>query len=172
MANFTLNAYVDQHISCNGNADGYIQADVTPTGNYEITCKKSGKPAISNPSGYFKPLIPGTYKVVAKDLNTGETLSTKLKVTQPAKLKVKFVVETNPTTSNLTGGALSLIITGGAPIVQPYLVTWKNSAGVTLNSEMNNFATYLDNLSADTYSVTIEDDNGCFLTKSFKLKKA
>lgn len=172
MANFTLDAYVDQHISCNGNADGYIQANVTPAGNYEITCKKSGQLPTSNASGFFKPLVPGTYKVVAKDLNTGETLSTKLKVTQPAKLKVKFVAETNPTTANPTGGSISLTITGGAPILQPYLVTWKNSAGVTLNSEMDNFATYLENLPADTYTVTIEDDNGCFLTKSYKLKKA
>jgi len=29
----------------------------------------------------------------------------------------------------------------------------------------------LSNIKPDTYSVTIEDDHGCFLTKSYKLVK-
>ena len=166
---FTLNAYIDQHISCYGNADGYIQAECTPSGNYEFTLKRNKQPDIVNNTGTFKPLKPGTYKVYAVNTDDGEEMvSSKLKVTQPLKLKVKFEFISSPEIIDGVG-TVQANITGGSPLLQPYLVTWKDVNGNIMNDLLtNNFATVMD-LPAGKYSVTIEDDNGCFLTKSFKL---
>jgi len=167
---FKLTAILDQEVSCKGNKDGSIQASCLPEGNYKYVISR-GKFTDSNPSGFFRNLVPGVYKVSAT-LDGKVFKSTKVTVTEPKALAVKFVVSSYPTLDSPSAGALSLEVSGGTADLQPYLVTWKNSKGEVINSDPNeNFSTFEDNLVADTYSVTIEDDHGCFLTKSYKLKR-
>lgn len=171
---FTLNAYLDQEVSCKGNNDGSIEADCSPSGSYtyKLTRTSVYADSIVNSSNgcRFQGLKPGTYKLVATSA-TGVKKTTTIKVTEPGLLKIKFAVDAAPTTNTSTDGALVIDITGGTAILQPYLVTWMKG-GVQVNDPLtNNFATYLDGLSIGLYTVTIEDDHGCFLTKSYTLRK-
>ena len=178
-----LKAYVDQDISCYGNNDGYIQADVVGLQGQAIpaiyTLKKYKGNSIVQQYGTFQGLLPGTYYLTAKT-STGaiayyldpvtqkKSATIKLKVTEPGKLKAKFIVETFPTKSNPTGGALSLVISGGTQILQPFLVTWFKDAGnnqkVQINREEDNMSLYQEGLERGSYYVMIEDDHGCFYT--------
>lgn len=165
---FKFDAFLDQEVSCKGNNDGSIQATCLPEGNYKYVISK-GKFTDSNPSGFFRGLKPGTYKVSAT--NGKVTKSMNIKVTEPKALSIKFVVEKYPISQD-DGGILTIEVKGGTTNLQPYLATWKDSKGVIINSEPGeNYSLYETNLPPDTYSVTIEDDHGCFLTKSYKLKK-
>lgn len=164
---FEFKPYVDQEVSCYGNNDGYIQGVVKPDGDYTFTIKK-GTYTSTNKSGTFTKLPPGSYKICATNgkITKCETLT----VTQPKKLAVKFNVTKYPTATE--NGGISLDISGGTAELQPYLVTWKNSQCVIMNPDPNdNFSVFEDNLPADVYMVTIEDDRGCFFTDSYKLNK-
>ena len=164
---FKFNAILDQEVSCKGNKDGSIQATCLPEGNYKYIISR-GKFTDSNPSGFFRGLEPGVYKVTATDGKVSK--STKVTVTEPKAISARYIVNSYPSLDCINCGSLSLEVKGGTTILQPYLITWKNSKGLVLN-ENEIYAMYLDNLSSDTYSVTIEDDHGCFLTKSFRLVK-
>lgn len=163
---FEFKPYVDQNVSCYGNNDGYIQAVAVPDGNYKFTISRLDFKD-SNSSGTFIKLKPGVYKVCATDGKT--TKCTKLTVTEPKKISAKFIVDKYPTKTTL--GALSLEVTGGTTDIQPYLITWTNSKGTVLNPwpDFSNFAMSIDNIPADVYTIKIEDDNGCFYNKSYKL---
>jgi len=162
---FKLDAILDQEVSCKGNNDGSIQASCLPEGDYKYVISR-GKFTDSNPSGFFKDLVPGVYKI---SVTKGKvTKSTKVTVTEPKALAIKFIVEKYPVSKD-DGGILSLEVSGGTTDLQPYLVVWKDSKGNVLNDEV--YAMSLSNIKPDTYSVTIEDDHGCFLTKSYKLVK-
>ena len=163
---FEFKPYVDQNVSCNGNNDGYIQAVATPDANYKFTISRLDFKD-SNSSGTFIKLKPGVYKVCATDGKTSKC--SKLTVTEPKKLSAKFIVDKYPTKTNL--GQLSIEINGGTTNIQPYLITWTNSKGLVLNPWPNysNYEMTIENITSDVYTVKIEDDNGCFLTKSYKL---
>lgn len=162
---FKLNAILDQEVSCKGNKDGSIQSSCIPDGNYKYTISRSTFTQTNN-SGIFRDLVPGVYKITAT--NGKVTKSSKVTVTEPKVLNVKFVVDKYP--SNTEGGILNVEVSGGTADLQPYLVTWRNGKGDILNTE-NLFSLSQDNLKPDIYTVTIEDDHGCFLTKAYRLAK-
>jgi hypothetical protein len=164
---FKFSPYVDQVVSCYGNNDGYIQANCKPEGEYVFTISnKSLKD--TNTSGSFFNLKPGTYTVCAT--NGVLKKCEKLTVTSPKKLNVSFTDEKLPTLSD-NKGAISLTITGGTTEIQPYLVNWFNSKGVRLNTDDTPYSLYMEDLPPDLYTIKIEDDHGCFLTKTHRLTK-
>lgn len=170
---FVMDAYVDQHISCRFNNDGYIQVNNNPTSIYDYYLKR-GKDTIHNQHGTFKGLKPGVYKVWSTNF-MGVTKKTKLRVESPKSLKVRFDIEKYPTVADNTGDVY-LYITGGSPNLQPYLVSWfrinKDNTLTRLNPDPDdNFKDYMLGLPAGNYKVIIEDDNGCFLEKALRLKK-
>lgn len=161
---FEFKPYVDQNVSCYGNNDGYIQAVSVPDGNYKFTISRLDFKD-SNSSGTFIKLKPGVYKVCATDGKT--TKCTKLTITEPQKLSAKFIVENYPTKTSM--GTLIAQVKGGTTDIQPHLITWFNSKGTVLNRDDNPYAIFMGDLTSDVYTIKIEDDNGCFLTKSYKL---
>jgi hypothetical protein len=164
---FKFSAYLDQEISCYGNNDGYIQAECLPaTHEYMYWISKGTTFKDSNLSGTFQGLKPGTYKICGGYGTTKKC--TTVTVTTPKKLAIKFGVDKSPTKAD-PYGTLTLEITGGTTDLQPYLVTWTNSKGDVLNSDDTPYNVSMVNLKPDTYTVKIEDDHGCFLTKSYKL---
>ncbi len=167
-----LTAYVDQHISCNGNNDGYIQANYSePNATYTL---KGYKFSQTNTSGTFQGLKQGNYTVKVNNA------SISLTVTQPKALAIKFKV-VKPTRTPPTNvpvpfgttpidnedGSIDVTITGGTANLQPYLTFWHKD-GVLLNPE-ENYKTFMEGVSAGTYTLTVEDDQGCFLTKEIKV---
>jgi hypothetical protein len=173
LADFTMDAYLDQEISCRFNADGYIQINNTPAGQYEYFLKK-GKDTFYNQHGTFKNLKPGVYKVWSKNI-LGVTKTTTIKVTTPLKLSAKLIPLVKPTGNN-ADGILLADIKGGTQQAQPMLVTWYKHVGdstlIHLNPNPNdNFATQMENLTAGYYTVVLEDDHGCFYTKKYLLRR-
>ena len=164
--NFVLTAILDQEVSCKGNKDGSIQASCSPEGDYKYVISR-GAFTDSNPSGVFRDLVPGVYKISAT--NGKVTKYSKVTVTEPKSLGIKFGVIKYPT--NDSRGAISLEVSGGTTELQPYLITWNDSQGNYLNPIDNPYSLYMEDLKAGIYTVKIEDDHGCFLTKSFKLPK-
>ena len=161
---FEFKAILDQEVSCKGNSDGSILSICKPEGEYKCTIVRSVFSQTNN-SGIFNKLVPGVYTVTAT--NGKMTKKAKVKVTEPKALNIKFEV-VNPTLRST--GSISLNITGGTCDLQPYLVTWINEQGVTMNDHNSNFLTYMEGLKPGKYTFVIEDDHGCFLTKVYDLK--
>lgn len=142
------------NVSCNGAADGSL--DVMVTGGespytYAWTLANGGTastPDIDN-------LIPGNYQLVVTD-NLGCTASNTYTITQPDVLVVGGT-ETNVSCNGFGDGSIQTTVMGGTT---PYAYQWSANANNATTADV-------DNLSPDTYSVTVTDANGCSETQSF-----
>jgi len=159
---FSNSVYIDQPISCNGNNDGSIQAVASGLGG-PYTYILDGNAAVNN-TGFFNNLAPGTHTVCA--LSGLSIACATVTLTQPPPIDITFVT-TSMVSCHGNDGILSAEITGGTNQLQGYLTWWTNSAGDTLNDVLtNNFALFLDSLTAGSYNLAVEDDNGCFYSES------
>ena len=173
LANFDMIALVDQQISCRGNNDGFITVECYPASVSYDYYLKLGKDTIHNTNGQFHNLRNGTYKVWVVN-PMGVTKTATLKMDFVRKLTIDFMPQFYPkkTPLNDSSGVLSINITGGTALLQPYLATWTDKNGTILNDLLtNNYATTIENLPAGKYTVVVEDDRGCFATKSYLLKR-
>ena len=159
---FSNSVYIDQPISCYGNNDGSIQAVASGLGG-PYTYILDGNAAV-NSTGFFNNLAPGTHTVCA--LSGLSIACDTITLTQPPPIDITFVT-TSMVSCHGNDGILSADITGGTNQLQGYLTWWTNSAGDTLNDILtNNFALFLDSLTAGSYNLAVEDDNGCFYSES------
>jgi len=164
---FNFKTQVD-NISCNGCTDGSIHIDVVPTGDYtytlaRTTCKDT------NSTGVFIDLAAGTYKV---SIISGKTVKTvKLVIVEPKKITAKFVVNRYPV-KDYTTGSMTIIASGGVSVLHPILpaLTSELRDEIQLTYGGKGSEYYVDNLTADTYYLMLEDDNGCRINKTFVLK--
>lgn len=167
---FTATAYVDQQISCHGRADGYINiiaypavTIMNPQFSYSVS---SIDTTITNDHGMFFNLPAGEY--VACVVLDSESICNALVIIEPDPIIINPNTE-NPVTCGMSDGAISLEITGGTADLQPYVTTWKGSAGNAINNPTEYFSIHQDNLSYDTYKITVEDDRGCFAEKVYTI---
>jgi len=159
---FSNSVYIDQPISCYGNNDGSIQSVASGLGG-PYTYILDGNAAV-NSTGFFNNLAPGTHTVCA--LSGLSIACATVTLTQPPPIDITFVT-TSMVSCHGNDGILSAEITGGTNQLQGYLTWWTNSAGDTLNDVLtNNFALFLDSLTAGSYNLAVEDDNGCFYSES------
>lgn len=133
------------HVSCNGLANGAINLTVSG-GTQPYTFSWSNSATTEDVSG----LAPGTFSVSIMDA-LGWTVSKSYTVTQPATLNASLASKTNVTCFNGSNGAINLNASGGT---MPYTFQWSNNA-TTQN---------ISGLTANNYSVLIEDVNGCTAT--------
>ena len=98
-------------------------------------------------------LAPGTYTLTVSD-DFGCSLSQTAII--GASAGTLSITETISPVTSIGGsnGAISLSASGGAA---PYFYTWSNAAS----------GANISNLSANTYTVTVTDANGCVLVRSF-----
>lgn len=156
----SVSAYQDQSVSCYGSNDGSCQTTVFPSGNYTFQIDGGNQ----NVTGFFSGLTPGIHTVCVSDGQN--TLCDTVMIYEPDSLQIQFVID-SLVSCHGNDGALSAIISGGTTVLQSYLTWWTNTNGDTLNNVLtNNFATSLNNLTADNYQLAIEDDHGCFYTSS------
>ena len=92
-------------------------------------------------------LSANTYSVTVTDDN-GCTTNASASVDQPTQLTASAVA-TDVSCFGGNDGEINLTVNGGSP---PYTYLWNNGAGSSEDPT---------NLSANTYSVTVTDDNGC-----------
>ena len=123
---------------------------------YTFAYQQVGNPAntgtgvipIGEDTGEVTDLPPGTYNVEVTDA-TGEVQIAMDTIEESAPLEVQISPLSNPTCSDNTDGSVTLQRNGG---IGPFEIAWSTGA-------MN--VTMLNNLPADTYTVSVTDANGC-----------
>jgi large repetitive protein len=108
-------------------------------------------PAISS-SASATNIMAGTYTVTIKDAHSCSALLT-FTVTQPAALNITIASHSNGSCGS-TGSATANPATGGS---SPYTYSWAPGGYTTLT---------ISGLSANTYTVTATDNNGCSASSS------
>ena len=131
---------------CNGSSDGLI--NVTATGGTQpySYILGSGSPQTS---ATFNNLSSGSYSITVIDLQ-GCQVTLNQSVTEPTAIQLTEINSTN-SSCNLPNGGLEVNATGG---ISPYIYS------------INNFSTnqstgLFTNISALTYTVGVQDGNGC-----------
>lgn len=144
-----INALNTNHISCYGDNDGSITAQVNG-GNTPYTYNWSNGGSGSTISG----LSGGVYSISVTG-NKGCQLSQSVNVLEPAELQVNLNTS-DETFSGEADGFASININGGTT---PYRISWSDGS--------NSITT--TNLSPGNYTVTVEDKNDCKYTENFTI---
>jgi gliding motility-associated-like protein len=139
-------------VDCNGNANGAIDLTVNG-GTAPYAFSWSNGMTTEDISG----LSPGSYSVDVTD-NNGCTNSTSFNIAEPPALSLSgSTTDVSPCNGD-SNGAIDLTVNGGA---LPYSFSWSN--GATTED--------LSGLTANSYSVTVTDNNGCQQTANFTINE-
>ncbi|UPT66742.1 MAG: tandem-95 repeat protein [Sphingobacteriales bacterium JAD_PAG50586_3] len=146
------------NVSCNGLNNGQACANVTGATAPVAYLWSNGDATQCADS-----LAPGTYVVVITDAN-GCSASDTIVITEPDAIVVAADIPVYPNGYNISvangsDGSIDLTVTGG---VLPYQYNWDIT---TIDSTSED----LQNLSCDTFTVTITDANGCAITEEYVL---
>jgi len=134
------------NVSCFGNANGFINLNIIGgTAPYQILW--STGQTVKDISG----LTPGTYTVTVTDTKSCST-SASVVVSQPTLLTLSHS-KTDVSCAGALNGAIDLSVNGG---IGNYNYFWSN--GVSTQD--------LTNLTANTYIVTVSDQNNCIASTS------
>jgi len=137
--------------TCNGASTGSIQATVVGgSPNYDITWSNGTKQLTLN------ELSAGTYNVTVVDGN-GNSANATATLTEPTVLMLEDVIE-NVTCHEVNNGSIKVFPSGGAA---NYQYQWAN--GVRQSENLN--------LPDGSYSLTITDENGCKINKSYTISE-
>jgi hypothetical protein len=135
--------------TCFGSANGSINSVVTG-GSGTIIFAWSNNTSTQN----LANVGAGTYTITVTDVNAC-TATSNVTLTQPNAIQVTESI-TNATADDIADGAINLTVSGGIPT---YTYSWSNGAQTE----------DLNNVGADTYTVTIADANGCTAIESFTI---
>jgi gliding motility-associated-like protein len=146
-------SYIASEVQCNNGSDGSIDITVwggTPPYTYNW-----------NSGTYFSQdlmnISAGTYTVLIRDNKNCET-SQVVTLANPTALVMTNTSSNNDCYGDLDG-EISVSVLGGT---LPYTYTWANSTYM-LSFDTNT----LQNLSNDSYFVTVTDNNGCNISNNF-----
>ncbi len=138
-----LGLQVQQLISCFGNEEGIIQANVQGgSGPFEYNWSHDA--ALDSPTA--ENLGAATYSLTVVDSNGCESTD-EITINQPQELTLGLQIIA-PTCNDATDGSLSVSPDGGTP---PYSFSWSTGAA----------AESISALPAGEYCVTVTDANGC-----------
>ncbi len=143
--------YAMKAVNCYGGTDGGIDLSITG-GTAPYTYIWSTGATTQD----IDQVATGEYTVTVRDVNFCEIV-VPITVTQPAAaLYVDAVVINDATGHQLTNGSIDLTIAGGTA---PYTYEWKASSSPTVLATTQQ----IENLGEGTYTVAVEDANGCVL---------
>ncbi len=161
----TLSLLTHQDILCGGSSTGTITA-VANGGllNYVYTLLDSaGNPIVPAPTqtnpGEFSNLAAGTYQVLVQSVDC-QYISGNIIITEPPV----FTVSSTPISVKCNGentGGINLIIAGGTGVVQ-YAISPNLDQFITIPNPYAVGGFTIPNLTAGTYTVIVQDQNGCF----------
>lgn len=144
-------------VNCNGANNGRIRLSTTPdvTGNASYiwndlqTIKDRGS------------LAPGTYDVTVTDNTTGCTATASGTITEPSAITATVTPTDESCVPGGDGSATASVSGGTTSTPGLYTYTWPQIGQTTINN--------VGSLSAGSYNVTIQDDNGCQLVVPFTI---
>nr|WP_315175613.1 gliding motility-associated C-terminal domain-containing protein [uncultured Flavobacterium sp.] len=140
------------NVSCFGGSNGSATVNVSGgTSAYTYSWSPSGGTA-ATASG----LSAGTYTVTVTDANLCTTTQS-FTITQPPVLIASAAAQTNVSCNNGSNGSATVSVTGGTG---DYTYSWAPAGGTAATAS---------GLTADTYTVTVTDVNGCTATQSFTI---
>jgi gliding motility-associated-like protein len=146
-----------KNLKCNNDATGEIQLDVVPVpayfGGYFYSL--DGGPSVSTTAGTytFKSLGAGAHVIRVEDIN-GCFVTDNVTLTEPAPLSATLAIA-NPISCFLgTDGSIQATAVGGTQPIVSYLLLQTNTI------DPNNDGLFA-NLRAGSYSVRVQDTNGC-----------
>jgi len=140
------------NVKCNGGQSGKVNVDDPSDGTPPFTYTWSNGMNGQNISN----LVAGTYLVTVTDAALC-TQTAAFTVTQPSALVYSTSYD-NVRCNGGSDGFASIDVSGGSPA---YVYAWSNGANTAYNG----------NLKAGSYSVTVTDANGCFVTKVFLISQ-
>ncbi len=138
-------------VQCFGDANG--TADISVTGNPTFTFGWTGPNAFTSSQEDLSGIEAGNYAVSVTDIN-GCVTNEVVVVDGPNSPLAINGIETDLTCFGDASGSVDVTITGGTP---SYTVDWTSIAGFTATTQD------INSLPADTYTIDIEDANGCIL---------
>ena len=145
-------------VTCNGGNDGSVSVTVNG-GVGAVTVTWSNTQTGNSISG----LVVGSYSVTAID-GTGCSASASYTVNEPTALVEGIPTIQNAGCSGTNNGSITANVSGGTP---NYTYSWvQASTSQALNGQT------INNLGADTYNLTITDNNGCSITTSYSISQA
>ena len=161
-------ATTSTEIECFGD-DGEIKVDITQEsiGDYTFNLIGISDSSINESvttnqlSHTFSPKA-GTYKVRVTDINGCFKETNQITLTQPSEGLSILDSITNITCKGGNDGAIDVTISGGTA---GYSYSW------TGPNSFSSTSTDLTNLSSGTYNLTVTDNNGCIITKSFTMSE-
>lgn len=153
---------LEKDITCYNDANGAIKITITGgTIPYNYNWTKNGT-AFGN-SEDLSNLSPGTYKVTVSDANNCGPKTTTFTITEPPKLAVSLISQTNILCFGDATGTININVSGGTPAISGYTFAWTGPNGFS-SSNQN-----LGGLLAGTYNLVVTDNSGCFKTLSVTL---
>ena len=159
-AAIVINSIVPEGVSCFGGNDGTIT--VAATGGTGTLTYILNPGAISNSTGVFGGLTAGNYTVSVTDGNSCGPVSTGvITVTEPPVIQITGSSKTDITCNGLTNGTITVTALGGTGTL-----TYTINPGAVSNT-----TGVFTGLSADSYVVSVTDDNNCgpFTTSSIEI---
>jgi gliding motility-associated-like protein len=155
-------------VTCNGAANGIIQAQLTSGNLGDFQYSLIGNNGVNRPfasnSGLFNLLPPGIYELKIKSAKGCEVSVPNLIITEPSPLLVNQVSKTDATCS-LNNGEIRFNVTGATPDgTGKYSIKVNGNDLSTFGSSLitNSPSDFtLSNLAPGPYKIEVEDTNGC-----------
>lgn len=116
---------------------------------------------ITNTSGNYSGLAPGTYTITAMDANSC-TITSVFTLTTPVGITINSTTLTHVACNGQATGAVVL----SSSAVAPYTAT-RNPGGITLTNSSN-----FTGLSAGVYTITLSDAAGCTVNTTITINQA
>jgi hypothetical protein len=149
----------DQVVSCSGLSDGSAVATVTGgSGNYVYDV--DGANTYSNTDGNLTGLSAGTHTVCAKELQSNVVICGTVFIQNATPILITLSVDSTLSCLGNDGG-ISAVVSGGSTSIQPYVTTWTNNVSVNSPYDLS-----VTGLTPGTYTLTVQDDNGCHESSS------
>ncbi len=146
-----------QHVSCPGASDGRIT--VSPLGGvapYTYQILELPANVTGNATGIYMGLRAGTYTVFVRDANTICIVTTNtVTLVDPPTIVATATLTTPVSCNGLGDGVITIVAAGGTLVGPTYTYTLNQAPGTVNNTGI------FSGLFAGSYSVTVEDDNGC-----------
>lgn len=167
--NFEISTLATINPACAGQSSGAIQAAAVATPPFPnpqsaiyafvwtaIPPTPPGPYTQSNTNNEteLSQLPAGTYELTALEVNSGCSARDTFTLTEPPAVDVTVVSQANPLCSQPTGGSITVSASGGTG--SGYTYTWSAEPPQTLPPQPA-----LQNLGPGTYTVTVQDANGC-----------